>query len=244
MPLPRFPPALTLLRRRFPRFRGLTSTVPSPRGPNVPATAAAAAAPAPPPPPGLHYFPTALTPSESTLLAGEATAALARRKYDANHYDAVILDYREAQLSLPRWSPASREVLTRLMRVVDEAVGVDGIKRRPVEWMPPHVIDLAPVKGRIDAHVDSVKHGGDVVACVSLLSQRRLFLSEPSTPGRAGRVVFEMDLPPGSLYILSGFARYELAHAISAGPERRMSIVLRDEPEKPAWAALAGFKKP
>ena len=97
--------------------------------------------------------------------------------------------------------------------------------------MPPHVIDLKPTTGRIDAHVDSVKHGGELVAGLSLVSERTMTLL------RNDVVVYNMVLPPRSLYVLHSASRYELAHAVSAGPQRRISIIFRDEPMAPKWAS-------
>jgi len=100
--------------------------------------------------------------------------------------------------------------------------------------MPAHVVDLRPATGQIDAHVDSVKHGGDLVAGLSLVSRRAMSLLRGDD-----EVVLELQMPPRSLYVLHSAARYELAHAVSCGPERRVSVVLRDEPDPPKWMARA-----
>ena len=71
-----------------------------------------------------------------------------------------------------RWSHESTSVLQGLFDLA-----FDGVECKL--GLPPHVLDLQEESGEILPHVDSVKHGGSVVACLSLLSTRRLLLTEP-----------------------------------------------------------------
>ena len=50
-------------------------------------------------------------------------------------------------------------------------------------------------------------------------------------------VTMEISLPPRSLYLLQGEARYSMAHSIPKreGDERRLSIIFRDD-IPPPWA--------
>ena len=98
-----------------------------------------------------------------------------------------------------------------------------------------------------DAHIDSVKFSGGVIASLSLASSRIMRLSldpefsnlydsdDPDVP-----TVIDFVVKPRSLYILSGPMRYHYTHEILNVPKtdmidseieigRRISIMLRDE---------------
>lgn len=185
-------------------------------------------------PPGFYFLAEAVSAAEHDALVAEASEKLSRLQVTPDHFDHVISRYRESIAPAKDWNAANRDTLSRLRAIVERDCG-HAISRKPVEWMEPHIIELEADKGAIGPHVDSVKHGGDVVAALSLLSTRQVTLD--SLPD-----AFAIDLPPRSLYVLSGHARYELKHAISNGPARRLSLVLRDEPQPPPWMLAARAK--
>ena len=169
----------------------------------------------------------------------EANGWVSRRPWETDHWDAVIIGYREVERSLERWAPATSSVLTGLQRLVDPEK----------EFLPPHIIDLRE-DGRIDPHVDSIKFSGGIVSGLSLMSTRVMVLRNDGEEeqqlaergeeaGAAGVGEVRLLLPPRSLYVLRGGARYNMTHEISGedqewegigliAPSRRVSVMFRD----------------
>jgi hypothetical protein len=107
------------------------------------------------------------------------------------------------------------------------------------QWLPCHIIDLHP-EGELNAHVDSIRYSGNIVAGLSLLSDSIMRLRPSSssdnthdnTPTNdtssssllcgvddhynqndAGRYV-DLYLPINSFYVLSDMSRYEYTHEL------------------------------
>jgi alkylated DNA repair protein alkB family protein 7 len=184
--------------------------------------------------PGVWFAAEVVTPAQEQSLLADASRHLSRQRYQDAHFDKVISAYRETILPTRKWSPESQQVLLSLYALLAGSCSAC-VARQPVQWMDPHVLDLELGTGAIERHVDSVKHGGDIVAGLSLLSERVMCLDSDTTPD----LKLELLLPPRSMYVLSGPARYSFAHALRPGPARRVSIVLRDEPPPPAWLSSA-----
>ena len=72
----------------------------------------------------------------------------------------------------------------------------------------------------------------DEVIGVSLLGHARLRF-RPYPPGPAQRTVFAVELVPRSVYMLSGAARWNWQHAVSATKELRYSITFRTRSADP-----------
>jgi hypothetical protein len=190
---------------------------------------------------GFYLFNNIITQTQATSLSYEAIKFLQYKPYEIDHYDHVIKNYREKQVGLGKWSIENRALLTKIQEIIQQTTQLDINK----PFMDPHIIELKP-SGRIDAHVDSVKYGGEVVAAISLQSKRRLIMTYPNTNQQQQQqhqqnIAFELDLEPCSLYIMSKQSRYELAHAITASTnnnideKNRISIVFRDVAEIPQW---------
>jgi alkylated DNA repair protein alkB family protein 7 len=138
-------------------------------------------------------------------------------------------------------------------------------------WLPCHAIDLKS-DGKLTAHVDSVRFSGEIVAGLSMLSSSIMRLrpskedvgshnkqegaleeeintgtSKNTSNSEVGLV--DVYLPPNSLYILRGIARYGYSHELlpSASTfqyqngvekecvvtrERRISVIFRDGKEE------------
>lgn len=108
------------------------------------------------------------------------------------------------------------------------------------KWLPCHAIDLA-ADGALNAHVDSIRFSGHIVAGLSLGSSSIMRLI-PSEAGSENQGHVDLYLPPESLYILSGQSRFDYTHellpdgaqfqlgdeTISVARERRFSIIFRD----------------
>ena len=123
-------------------------------------------------------------------------------------------------------------------------------------WLPCHAIDLHQ-DGELNAHVDSVRFSGNLVAGLSLLSDAIMRL-KPSTDStsidksdekgekKASHTPIESNeyvdllLPRRSLYVLSGMSRYGYSHELLPSGSlfhqnvtpihrhRRLSVIFRD----------------
>jgi alkylated DNA repair protein alkB family protein 7 len=128
------------------------------------------------------------------------------------------------------------------------------LEYQPVQWLPCHAIDLKK-QGELNAHVDSVRFSGDLVAGISLLSPSIMRLmpdnddsedkakeQDTDTIQHLGHV--DLFLPPRSLYALTGVGRYRYSHQllpdasvftnptdgveIKVKRDHRLSIIFRD----------------
>lgn len=181
-------------------------------------------------------FPLLLRPdfisaAEEAALLAAVEPALSRRAFEADHWDAVIVRYRELQLPLSSLGAVAAAPLRRALALFALAPGAQA----PQTLL--HALELA-ADGEIRSHVDSVKFGGAVVCGISLLSAATLRLTEEGLPAGAARAprVVDVRLPPRSLYMLHGASRYDFGHAVLTPGARRISIILRDEPPPPAPA--------
>ncbi|ETV66351.1 hypothetical protein, variant 2 [Aphanomyces astaci] len=95
----------------------------------------------------LQVMQDVLTLDEERLLADEAAALLRRRRYEVNHWDQVIVNFKE--METVKWSQEAADILARVRTLP--------ILPQDLEYFPPvHVIDLAEA-GYIKPHVDSIK---------------------------------------------------------------------------------------
>lgn len=171
---------------------------------------------------GLALFEEFLTSREHDSLVEAADRKLRRRPYERDHWDAVIVNYRETEL-LNLEGPAADAVRKAAAKL--NSLGF----AEPL--LPPHVVDLAP-DGRIFSHIDSVKFSGGVVAGISLLSSATMRLEEADpAEGRPveGGASLDLALHPRSFYVLAGPARYVYTHSIFDVSSRRLSLILRDQ---------------
>ena len=204
-------------------------------------------------------FPDLITPEEERSLLRELKPVLKRKRYEDGHFDKVIFGFRE--LERVSWEdPDNAATVARVRGVILGTRGEEGEvggsvglgeaqaeerqqqqqQQQQQEEAKPllpatHVIDLKK-GGRIDAHVDSVKFSGGLVAGLSLSCDAEMVLrpydAERDAPveGKEARCV----LPRRSLYIMSGEARYAFTHEVSGELDgerrgRRISLMFRDE---------------
>lgn len=143
-----------------------------------------------------------------------------RRRYERGHWDAVIIDYKEIEI-LDEEDFPGKDVLRRIRNHLqrrhfsydDENGCCDATK-----WLPCHAIDLKK-DGQLQAHVDSVRFSGDLVAGLSLLSPSIMRLrpdNSTATTSAATNVWVDLHLPPRSLYVLTGPSRYHYTHELLA----------------------------
>lgn len=114
--------------------------------------------------------------------------------------------------------------------------------RRKVSWLPCHAIDLNSDGGELNAHVDSVRFSGDIVAGLSLQSPSIMRLQHGhkndtnNKDPQLGHV--DLHLPPLSLYVLTGPSRFTFTHQLLPTGSRfadtvverghRVSVIFRD----------------
>jgi len=185
---------------------------------------------------GLKLFPYFLSFDEEEALARDSRAFLSKQPFEGGHWDAVITDYREIQ----RETSALPSNLAQV-----------GIRRAQQEFpqgtklMPTfHALELKPT-GEISSHVDSVKFSGGLVAGLCLLSSAVMQLTPDVNAVEEGRAptaaaaalhtkstpCITVHLPPRTLYILTGEARYGWGHAIPKGTHSvNGTVVKRDSP--------------
>ena len=163
-----------------------------------------------------------------------------RRRYEKGHWDAVITNYKEVELADGSMNdPRIPEIFERTRRLLE----INHLEYQSVKWLPCHGIDLKK-DGELKAHVDSVKFSGDLVAGISLRSSCIMRLA-PHVDGEEGVMEGHVDLflPPLSLYVLTGVARYRYSHellntattfhapdgsCISVHRDHRISVIFRD----------------
>jgi alkylated DNA repair protein alkB family protein 7 len=185
-----------------------------------------------------------LTPSEGELIAEGISSRMKRRRYEKGHWDAVIINYKEVELSeLIFDTPEIANIFHRVRQQLEK----HHLDYDPIEWLPCHAIDLKK-DGELNAHVDSIKFSGDLVAGISLLSPSIMRLvpddgaeEQKQDKEADGRV--DLYLPPLSLYVLTGVGRYRYSHQLLpdnstfAKPDgtkivvprsHRLSVIFRD----------------
>jgi alkylated DNA repair protein alkB family protein 7 len=178
----------------------------------------------------VSIYPDLVSEDEHAVLCADADAALGAGRSERAHWDGVASGYRERAVQLDG-GPLSFVSLARRVHALFPAGPASGIPKPSV-----HVLELeAP--GRIDAHVDSVKFSGGIVAGVCLLSDAVMHLSSVAVPGASATLL----LPARCAYVLTGAARFDFAHAIPCGAHvstfrgrpvvrgRRVSLMFRDE---------------
>lgn len=190
--------------------------------------------------------------AEEKVIVDYLSSLLKRKRYEGNHWDSVIVKYKELELHGARKMPVEVEsVIHRLEALIKESYG-DKIE----QLQPPHVIDLDAL-GSIGPHVDSIKHSGGVLCGLSLMSSRIMELvPEAETQAEeTSQTILRYHLPPRSLYFLEGPLRYDYTHSVlgkddydskdavfssmakaeddyKSAVQRRLSIVFRDFPEE------------
>jgi hypothetical protein len=211
-------------------------------------------------PAGIAVHPCFLTPDEEAAWLRLAEPALARRRYERAHWDAVIDNFRETQLPFAALMacPAVRATLARAAAAIATPAGSPAVRLLPAA----HVLDLA-AEGAIRHHVDSVKFSGGLVAGMCLLSDAVMSLRPDAGDGGAGAAAggggvaagraaaasagdaaaaaeVRVLLPRRCLYTLTGPARYGWAHAVLPGPQQALAAGGGEEGGAAAEAAAAG----
>jgi len=153
-----------------------------------------------------------LTPSEGEALFKDISLRMRRKRFEKGHWDAVISDYKEVEISIPsdvttaqsfpppsNHRPLSPESCGAIERVRNhiERTHFEG-KPSSVRWLPCHAIHLKK-DGMLSAHVDSVRYSGGVVAGISLLSSSVMRLKPASDSEIANSMDEEEDGVEGNV---------------------------------------------
>lgn len=186
-----------------------------------------------------------LTQEEGELLAQDILSRMKRRRYEKGHWDAVITQYKEVELPDSLFEkPEISNIINRVRKHLEKC----HLTYEPIQWLSCHAIDLKK-EGELNAHVDSVKFSGDLVAGISLLSPSIMRLIPDDGTATDTSSVSEEDgwidlyLPPLSLYALTGVGRYRYSHQllphnavftrpdgteITVERDHRLSVIFRD----------------
>lgn len=167
-----------------------------------------------------------------------------RRRYEKGHWDAAIINYKETELldEASLLSVESQILFDRIRSQLEKR----HLNYKDFTWHPCHAIDLHK-DGELNAHVDSVRFSGDVVAGLSLVSSSIMrFIPDDGEGDSRGddlsRGWVDLYLPPRSLYVMSGVARYHYSHQllpsgsvftyndkpIVVERDQRLSVIFRD----------------
>ena len=179
-------------------------------------------------PSGIKVWPDFVTEAEEMTLMKEIDRKWRRLKYQQNHWDNAIQNYRELELS--RWSSVSASIL--------ETVRGSAFKNDDRLKNLTHVLDLHE-DGVITAHVDSTRFCGRALAGLCLLSPCVMKFTKVAEPD----VWYKVLLSRRCLYLMEDDARYDYSHQILHNKEsyfngqfihksRRVSVITRTEPDE------------
>jgi len=160
---------------------------------------------------------------EANLLAEQISALMRRRRYEKNHWDSVIVGYKEVEL-IDEDAMLNDLIIRNLLHRTRSYLQENHLTPAST-FLPCHAIDLK-ADGELHAHVDSVRFSGGMVAGISLLSSAIMRL-KPSPDGVSAQQQQNQEdsvrlhdghvdllLPPLSLYVLTGVSRYEYSHEL------------------------------
>lgn len=176
-----------------------------------------------------------ISEAEEADLMAELDSVLSRQRYQSEHWDYAITNFRE--LEKKSWRPVNKPVIDRLKKLTVQSLVTPPPTGTTVEQLVlplVHVLDLGET-GEIKPHVDSVRFCGDCVTVLSLLDHSilRLAVASPSeivgVPSDRDDLQ-TMDLPPvgswvdlliprRSVYVMRGVSRYLCTHAILSNDE-------------------------
>lgn len=192
----------------------------------------------------LHLQPDFLSPSDASSLYEHLKTTINTRRrgkrWESGHFDGVIFNYKELELSSPSQTPSHHPLLQATTSRVHALLRAH-LSSPTTSFLPTHCIVLRASTGHIAPHVDSVKFSGSLVCGISLGSERVMRL-RPADPATGEPIDFgdeeggyiDMKLSVGSLYIISNEARYRWTHEILNGDESdggdadRISLIFRD----------------
>jgi len=183
-------------------------------------------------------LPEFITAAEEASLIAELEPRLHARPVEETHADKVITGYRELEVKPGGWEGGGGSVGAAVVARAEAAM--QALAAPAGHWgmrLPEvHVLELA-ADGEIDPHVENTSFLGDALGGISLVSSCVMRLQEGDGHENVGASTVDLLLPPRSLYVMFGDARYKYTHEIRhesqlwAGErvprERRISLILR-----------------
>jgi alkylated DNA repair protein alkB homolog 7 len=123
-------------------------------------------------------YPNVITEEEANIIIEEFQPLFKRRRYQKNHWDSVIVQYKEIELLLSEenhqhhhhHSKIVQEIIHRIQHDIlfpNHMTTDDTTTTATNLFLPCHIIDLHS-NGQLNAHVDSVRYSGHIVAGLSL----------------------------------------------------------------------------
>ncbi|KAL1524564.1 hypothetical protein AB1Y20_019454 [Prymnesium parvum] len=164
----------------------------------------------------LLVFDQLLTRAEAQTLADDVAAVMDELPMREEHFDGLIARHREFHTGVdaPMWTPRSRAAVARVRTTVAEL-------HFPALQPQLHVLEL-PNGAAILPHFDSVKFSGSITVGINLNAPAVLRFTD-------GGSVAELHIDPGSVYIMSGLARYVYKHEVlPIRGLRRFALIQRD----------------
>mmetsp|Transcript_35068 Transcript_35068/g.55152 ORF Transcript_35068/g.55152 Transcript_35068/m.55152 type:complete len:220 (+) Transcript_35068:102-761(+) len=183
----------------------------------------------------IRVFEEVVSTKEEESIVRELDAIFARKRYATNHWDGVIESYKESE-RLSWADEENHKIVQKIQRFISGHVDFHF-----PGFLPTHAIDLSE-EGFISPHIDSIKFSGGFVAGLSLLSHSVMKFQDE----RNSLNIIEAQLPPRSLYLMTGDVRYHYTHEIlpQGGVAklstqkplhqrgRRISLIFRDQKEE------------
>ncbi|XP_060533752.1 alpha-ketoglutarate-dependent dioxygenase alkB homolog 7, mitochondrial [Cylas formicarius] len=160
-------------------------------------------------------------------LFDEADPFIKRLRYQVDHWDDAIHQYRETEKL--KWNPENTKIINKVRELA--------FPRHVGQIKYVHILDLDK-DGYIKPHIDAVRFCGDTIAGLSLLSDSIMRLVNEQNKSLYGDIL----LKRRSLYVMKGTARFDYTHEILANEKsifkgetivknRRISIICRNEPD-------------
>ncbi|CAB4401085.1 unnamed protein product [Rhizophagus irregularis] len=160
-------------------------------------------------------FPDHFTLREQAFLTTRSLEKLKRvfgkrTIYQPSHFDHVIHNYRECQVT--SWTNGDNEIEQEINDLLDNKVYNLFSK---IKWLPIHILELAESIGGIKPHVDNIEYSGNIVVGICLISPTVMILRHINNP----ECKFSVLLEPGCLYVQRDTIRYNFTHEIPIDPE-------------------------
>lgn len=205
-------------------------------------------------------YPNVITNDESNIIIKELISLLKRRRYEKGHWDSVIIKYKEIELIQQQHNNVNttNEILHDIIYRIRNDILIpnhtnDNNSNSTTNWLPCHVIDLH-VDGELNAHVDSIRYSGNIIAglsfqCHSIMRLRPSIqesqdqqqdqdqeqhdqqqqygqLIQDHNHNNNNQHYIDLLLPINSLYVLSGMSRYNYTHEILSANDSYQSPMI------------------
>lgn len=183
---------------------------------------------------GISIYPDSISEAAEAALVEEVEVRFSKKRYQRNHWDQVIDNYREFDYPFTDFNAQNRSTLDAIMPLLYDTLGCKEVQEVYQKLLPDiHVLDIHG-EGMMDPHVDNTEFSGGLVAGICLLSDAVMDLIHVEEDEQVA-----LYLPRRCFYIMHGNARYQWKHGLQPpqgtfgeGQEvvrtRRISLMIRD----------------